>query len=139
MRMNIPNKITLGRLLLTFFFFGLLTRYSAAKPETHWVLSTCFWIYLVAALTDLLDGYLARTWKQVTAFGRVMDPVVAEVSPAGPVIVNVFAPVVVEVRPVKFTLPAASVTRVTVPPSVPPPEAMEMVSETPASATGTPP
>jgi CDP-diacylglycerol--glycerol-3-phosphate 3-phosphatidyltransferase len=83
MRMNIPNQITLGRLLLTIVFFVLLTRYSAAKPETHGILATCFWIYLVAALTDLLDGYLARTWKQVTAFGRVMDPVVDKVMVCG--------------------------------------------------------
>jgi CDP-diacylglycerol--glycerol-3-phosphate 3-phosphatidyltransferase len=69
--------------LLTFVFFGLLTRYSAAKPETQWILATAFWIYLVAALTDLLDGYLARTWKQVTAFGRVMDPVVDKVMVCG--------------------------------------------------------
>lgn len=83
MRINIPNQITIGRLLLTIVFFALLTRYSAAKPETHWILAMCFWIYLVAALTDLLDGYLARTWQQVTAFGRVMDPVVDKVMVCG--------------------------------------------------------
>ena len=57
MRMNIPNQITLGRLLLTFVFFGLLTRYGAAKPETHWILATAFWIYLVAALIYFLMSY----------------------------------------------------------------------------------
>ncbi|MBI5863769.1 MAG: CDP-diacylglycerol--glycerol-3-phosphate 3-phosphatidyltransferase [Planctomycetes bacterium] len=83
MRINIPNQITIGRLGLAIVFFAMLTRYSAAEPKTHWVLAPCFWIYLVAALTDMLDGYLARTWKQVTAFGRVLDPVVDKVIVCG--------------------------------------------------------
>lgn len=83
MRINIPNQITLGRLLLTIVFFALLTRYNAARPETAWVLPWAFWLYLVAALTDLLDGYLARSWGQVTAFGRVVDPVVDKIMVCG--------------------------------------------------------
>jgi CDP-diacylglycerol--glycerol-3-phosphate 3-phosphatidyltransferase len=47
------------------------------------LLSVCFWIFLVAVLTDILDGWLARTWKQVTSFGRICDPVVDKVIVCG--------------------------------------------------------
>jgi CDP-diacylglycerol--glycerol-3-phosphate 3-phosphatidyltransferase len=80
---NIPNQITLGRLVLTIVFFGLLSFYSPADAERQWILTACFWIFLVAALGDVLDGWLARTWKQVTSFGRISDPVVDKVMICG--------------------------------------------------------
>jgi CDP-diacylglycerol---glycerol-3-phosphate 3-phosphatidyltransferase len=82
--MNIPNQITLGRLVLTIVFFAILTRYSAARePADTYLLAIGFWLYLLAALTDIVDGYLARTWQQVTAFGRVVDPVVDKIMVCG--------------------------------------------------------
>jgi CDP-diacylglycerol---glycerol-3-phosphate 3-phosphatidyltransferase len=33
-----------------------------------------FWLFLIAALSDILDGYLARRYHQITAFGRILDP-----------------------------------------------------------------
>lgn len=84
MQMNVPNQITLARLALTLVFFGLLSGYSAARePSDRWLLSVGFWVYLLAALTDIVDGYLARTWGQVTVFGRVLDPVVDKVMVCG--------------------------------------------------------
>jgi CDP-diacylglycerol--glycerol-3-phosphate 3-phosphatidyltransferase len=83
MRVNIPNQITLGRLVLAIVYFGLLSLYSPADPQRHWLLTACFWIFLVAVLTDILDGWLARTWKQVTSFGRICDPVVDKVLVCG--------------------------------------------------------
>lgn len=84
MRINLPNQITLARLALIVVFFALLTMYQAgADANRHWLLSVCFWIFLVCALGDVLDGYLARALGQVTAFGRVLDPVVDKVMVCG--------------------------------------------------------
>ncbi len=83
MRINIPNQITLGRLVLAIVFFTLLSFYSPANPQSQRLLTVCFWIFLVAVLTDILDGWLARTWKQVTSFGRICDPVVDKVLVCG--------------------------------------------------------
>ncbi|RMF81884.1 MAG: hypothetical protein D6744_06650, partial [Planctomycetota bacterium] len=82
--MSIPNQITLGRLVLAIGFFVLLSFFSAGRiAETHWVLSAAFWVFLVAALGDVLDGWLARRLNQVTTFGRVVDPVVDKVMICG--------------------------------------------------------
>ena len=83
MRINIPNQITLGRLALALVFFGLLSFYHAGSPRGGVLLESAFWVFLVAVLSDILDGYLARTWQQVTSFGRICDPVVDKVIVCG--------------------------------------------------------
>lgn len=84
MRINIPNQITLGRLAASIVFFVLLSLYSPARePSVHWILAASFWLYLIAALSDILDGYLARIWRQETSFGRVVDPVADKVMVCG--------------------------------------------------------
>lgn len=76
--LNVPNQITLSRLVMAVLFVVLLSHYShrAAKP---WMLDLAAVIFVVAALTDILDGYLARKWGQVTSLGRVLDPFVDKV------------------------------------------------------------
>lgn len=82
--MNIPNQITLARLVLAFVFFGLLSAYRIDAPaESRWILTVSFWLFLVAAVGDVVDGYLARSWGQVTPFGRVVDPVVDKIMVCG--------------------------------------------------------
>lgn len=82
--MNIPNQITLARLGLALVFFGLLSAYRADAPaDTRWILTLSFWLFLVAALGDIIDGWLARSWGQVTPFGRVVDPVVDKIMICG--------------------------------------------------------
>jgi CDP-diacylglycerol--glycerol-3-phosphate 3-phosphatidyltransferase len=83
MRINIPNQITLGRLVLAIVFFGLLSFHLPGSAGRQWILTACFWLFLVAALGDMVDGWLARTWKQVTSFGRIADPVVDKVMVCG--------------------------------------------------------
>ncbi len=80
---NLPNRITLVRLGLAVVFFAVLSFYSASRPATRWILPTAFWIFLAAAVSDIVDGWLARAWNQVTAFGRVFDPVVDKVLVCG--------------------------------------------------------
>jgi len=83
MRINIPNQITLSRLVLALVFFALLSFYSTEGDGRRGLLAVCFWIFLFAVLTDMIDGYLARTWEQVTSFGRIVDPVVDKVIVCG--------------------------------------------------------
>ena len=81
---HIPNLITLARLALTVVFFFLLNIHEASPGQLPseaftrqmWIAFTCF---VVAALTDIVDGYLARRWKVESAFGRVVDPFVDKI------------------------------------------------------------
>lgn len=73
MNINLPNKITIGRILLAVVFFVLLAQYSQRAPAV-WILDLAAGLFIVAALTDFVDGYLARKRNQVTALGRILDP-----------------------------------------------------------------
>ncbi|MDA8441942.1 MAG: CDP-diacylglycerol--glycerol-3-phosphate 3-phosphatidyltransferase [Peptococcaceae bacterium] len=70
--MNLPNKLTLARIILipVFMVFLLLK-----LPKTQEVfLNIAAAIFLIASVTDGLDGYIARKRKQVTRLGQFMDP-----------------------------------------------------------------
>lgn len=82
MKINIPNQITLARLVLTIVFFVLLAQYDARSPVPR-LLNACFVLFVVAGLGDILDGYLARRQNQVTSLGRVLDPFVDKVMICG--------------------------------------------------------
>lgn len=70
---NLPNALTLSRIFLVpLLVVVLLTR------TERWELIGAG-IFAVAALTDWLDGYLARTRKQVTTLGTMLDPVADKV------------------------------------------------------------
>jgi CDP-diacylglycerol--glycerol-3-phosphate 3-phosphatidyltransferase len=67
--MNLPNLITLLRIfLIPVFILVFLT-----PTETRSLAAAV--IFLVASLTDLMDGYLARRWKQITKLGKFLDPI----------------------------------------------------------------
>ncbi|MBD3295848.1 MAG: CDP-diacylglycerol--glycerol-3-phosphate 3-phosphatidyltransferase [Candidatus Omnitrophica bacterium] len=66
--MNLPNKITIARIVLTFIFMlFLFSKGLGAKV-------TALLLFLAAAFTDYLDGYLARKLDIKSDFGRIMDP-----------------------------------------------------------------
>lgn len=73
-RRQIPNALTLLRLLLAAIFFALLAIYDLQPPSNDALLVAATALFIVAALTDALDGHLARTWNAISVFGRVMDP-----------------------------------------------------------------
>lgn len=78
MRINLPNKITLTRLVLAIIFFVLLGMHD--QDQVDWrLLDACLAIFIVAAATDYLDGYIARKTNEVTSLGRVLDPIVDKV------------------------------------------------------------
>ena len=86
--MNLPNKITLARMALVIVLIGLLffpfTALGITIPNINvglpgqginLVYLIAGIIFLIASLSDFVDGYLARKWNQVTNFGKFMDPI----------------------------------------------------------------
>ncbi len=66
--MNLANKITIGRIILApIFMVFLLLRI----PYGEFIACA---IFIIASVTDALDGYIARSRKQVTTFGKFLDP-----------------------------------------------------------------
>lgn len=76
--LNLPNRITLARLALAIVFFIVLTPYQH-RQSPPWMLDVAVILFVVAAATDFLDGYLARSRGEVTPLGRVLDPFVDKV------------------------------------------------------------
>jgi CDP-diacylglycerol--glycerol-3-phosphate 3-phosphatidyltransferase len=71
--MNLPNMLTLSRLVLTAVLMALLAlSFPFAK-------SLALVVFVVAGITDCLDGYLARNVYGVTSFGKLMDPLTDKV------------------------------------------------------------
>jgi CDP-diacylglycerol--glycerol-3-phosphate 3-phosphatidyltransferase len=73
-RARTPNALTISRLALTAVFIALLA--GASPGDAGWSpgLLAATAIFVVAAITDALDGFLARRWNAVSRFGRVADP-----------------------------------------------------------------
>jgi len=69
--LNLPNVITLSRLVLAVFLFWLI------DAGGHWV-AACV-LFIIAAATDAIDGYIARRYGLVTKIGRIFDPFVDKV------------------------------------------------------------
>ena len=68
--MNLPNKLTTFRvILIPFFVFFMLA--PNMTGINHYIAAA---IFIVASLTDLLDGKIARKYNLVTNFGKFMDP-----------------------------------------------------------------
>jgi len=80
---NIPNAITLSRLVVTAATFVCLELVEDGSRPDLTLVWWAFALFLVAACTDFLDGYFARKWNMVTAFGRVADPFADKVLIAG--------------------------------------------------------
>lgn len=73
----LPNAITISRLVLALLFFVILAgdplRGSFLGFSWH-ICTVAGAVFIVAALTDVLDGFLARRWGVTSRFGRIMDP-----------------------------------------------------------------
>lgn len=69
--MNLPNKLTVMRVILIPFFVAALL-YENGSSQTIRIVANV--IFIVASLTDLFDGKIARKYNLVTNFGKFMDP-----------------------------------------------------------------
>ena len=67
-RMNLPNKLTVSRLVLTLAFL------LALLIEFPWNKTVALLLFSAASITDWLDGYIARSRNLITDFGKLMDP-----------------------------------------------------------------
>lgn len=68
--MNLPNKLTVLRVIMVpFFVFFMLT--DVGEAANKWIALA---IFVIASLTDMLDGKIARKYNLVTNFGKFMDP-----------------------------------------------------------------
>lgn len=67
---NLANLLTYGRLVAVPAVVGLLF-----WPEDHWSRWAALAIFALAAVTDYLDGYIARTYAQQSSLGRMLDPI----------------------------------------------------------------
>jgi CDP-diacylglycerol--glycerol-3-phosphate 3-phosphatidyltransferase len=66
--MNLPNRLTVGRLFLCVLFVAAL------ELDKAWAGKTALVIFVVASITDWLDGHLARKWGMITDLGKLLDP-----------------------------------------------------------------
>ena len=72
-RRSVPNGLTLLRLVLAAAFFAALNSYRYPDHNVLWA-NVAVVLFILAAVTDALDGYLARKWEATSTFGRIMDP-----------------------------------------------------------------
>ena len=72
-RRSVPNALTLLRLVLAAAFFAALNSYRYPDHNVLWA-NVAVLLFVLAAVTDALDGYLARKWEATSTFGRIMDP-----------------------------------------------------------------
>ena len=88
MRFNVPNALTWMRIVMIPLFVGVyyFPPTWLALPEKNLIATV---IFTIAAITDLLDGYLARRLNQVSAFGAFLDPVADKLMVAAALIVLV--------------------------------------------------
>ena len=76
--MNLPNKLTIFRILLVPImviipFLGLDKIYAGSFITLTWIVVEA--IFVIASITDKLDGHIARSRNQITTFGKFLDPI----------------------------------------------------------------
>lgn len=81
-----PNRVTMMRFVGSLLLFLLFALDGVVEPESLLFMSLAFWLFILIAVTDALDGYLARKGNFVTAFGRIADPFVDKVLVLGTMI-----------------------------------------------------
>ena len=69
--MNLPNKLTVLRVIMIPFFVAALLYDGGANQNMRYLAAALF---IIASLTDMLDGKIARKYNLVTNFGKFMDP-----------------------------------------------------------------
>lgn len=71
MALTFANKVTIGRIFIVPFFVATVLYYS---PQREYLRLSALGIFLAAVISDLIDGYIARTRKQKTKAGAILDP-----------------------------------------------------------------
>lgn len=74
MKLNTPNLLTVARIIITPFFLWIILR----EGLPHRFLIACI-VFSIGAITDAVDGHLARKNNQITNFGKFLDPIADKV------------------------------------------------------------
>jgi CDP-diacylglycerol--glycerol-3-phosphate 3-phosphatidyltransferase len=84
MKRHIPNALTLSRLVMAIAMFALMASYDVRDaPRGTVLLDVALAAFLLAGITDVLDGYLARKLDAASALGRISDPFIDKVLVCG--------------------------------------------------------
>ncbi len=95
MMKSLPNILSTGRLILTVLMFVALAAAAGGvpyvsetlTPDTQFALQRfAFWAFVIAAVTDYFDGWLARKFDAVTVWGAILDPIGDKVLVAGAIL-----------------------------------------------------
>jgi len=78
----LPNILTLMRLVLSFIFLAMIL-YAPQVEDRTLFLDVAFVLFVVAGLTDVVDGHVARRFNATSKFGRMIDPLVDKVLVCG--------------------------------------------------------
>lgn len=84
--MKLPNQLTVARFGMALGLFVLLASTDVATGPSAWPPLAAGVLFILAGITDFLDGYLARKWSMTSDFGRIADPVADKVIVAGSLI-----------------------------------------------------
>lgn len=77
--LNLPNILAIFRVFLAPLFFYLLilagaNDFEISQIHTSWINFAAAFVFVIASVTDFFDGFIARSWNQITKFGAIIDP-----------------------------------------------------------------
>lgn len=99
--MNLPNKLTLGRIIVIPFFVFFLTYNFFENPNISRIIAAT--LFIAASITDFLDGHIARSRNLITDFGKFMDPLADKFLILGAMFAICFSGYVFDYEAVNFT------------------------------------
>lgn len=80
---SVPNMLTFMRLGLTIVFLWMVLHSPRVVDHYALFLDVAFVLFVIAGLTDIVDGHIARRWNATSKFGRMVDPLVDKVLVCG--------------------------------------------------------
>ena len=86
MKKHIPNLLTIARLVLTGVMFAAQAAIVARLGPAHLLALIALVAFVVAAVTDFFDGFLARRWAVVSTAGAILDPIADKVLVCGAIL-----------------------------------------------------
>jgi len=104
--MNLANKLTVFRMILVIIM--MIIPFLNLQGSIYGISIICIvidLIFIIASITDKLDGYIARSRKQITTFGKFLDPI------ADKILVIVAMIILVEMNKIPFWIPAIVIIR----------------------------
>ena len=80
----VPNILTLARLVGTVIFLGMILYAPKIADDARWkFLDAAFVLFIIASLTDIIDGQIARKYNVTSKFGRMIDPLADKILVCG--------------------------------------------------------